>query len=134
MLERRAGHEDQISISVRLGGVRCGVALLAVFVVEYAGAKLLGISGSGLFIPLCQRIVMSARPGQPNVVYLPTDDSVHLDGVRLRQFWQMPWVVCFCVTGERPQWLFRDEVTREVFAWCCREANVALSMRSVRLT
>ena len=134
MLERRAGHEDQISISVRLGGVRCGVALLAVCVVEYAGAKLLGISGSRLFIPLCQRIVMSARPGQPNVVYLPTDDSVYLDGVRLRQLWQRPWVVCFCVTGERPQWLFRDEVTREVFAWRCREANVALSMRSVRLT
>ena len=134
MLERRAIHEDQISISVRLGGVRCGVAPLAVFVVEYAGAKLLGISGSGLFRPLCQRIVMSARPGQPNVVYLPTDDSVYLDGVRLRQLWQMPRVVCFCVTDERPQWLFRDEVTREVFAWRCREANVALSMRSVRLT
>ena len=134
MLERRAGHEDQISISVRLGGARFGVALLAVFVLEYAGAKLLGISGSGLFIPLCQRIVMSARPGQSSVLYLPTDDSMHLDGARLRQFWQMPWVVCFCVTGERPQWLFRDEVTREVFAWCCRESNVALSMRSVRLT
>jgi len=52
VLERRAGHEDQISISVRSGGVHYGVALLAVFVVEYAGAKLLGISGSGLFITL----------------------------------------------------------------------------------
>jgi len=33
----------------------------------------------------------------------------------------MPWAVCFCITGERPQWLFYDEVSRE--------ANLALRIQ-----
>ena len=129
MPDRCAEREEQVSIALRLGRLRFSVALLGVFVLGYAGIKLLGISGSGLFIPLCHRIVMSSRPGQSGVVYLPTG-AAHLDGARLQQFWQMPWAVCFCVSGERPQWLFRDEVGPEVFAWCCRETNLALSMRS----
>lgn len=128
MLERCAGSEEQISVPLQVGRLRCCVALIGVVVLECAGAKLLGITGSGLFLPLCQRVVMSARPGQLSSINLPTTDAMHLDPARLQQFWQMPWAVCFCIAGARPQWLFYDEVNREVFAWCCREANLALRM------
>ena len=128
MLERGADSEGQISVPLQLGRLRCCVALLGVVVLECTGAKLLGITGSGLFIPLSQRMVMSARSGRLSSIKLPTADAVHLDATRLQQFWQMPWAVCFCIAGARPQWLFYDEVSREIFAWCCREANLALRM------
>ena len=57
MPDRCAEREEQVSIALRLGRLRFSVALLGVFVLEYAGIKLLGISGSGLFIPLRYRII-----------------------------------------------------------------------------
>ena len=129
-----AASEGKISISVHLGRLRFGVALLGVVILEYAGAKLLGISGSGLFVPLCQRVVMAAWPGQLGRLNLPTTDLTHIDATQLQQFWQTPWAVCFCVVGERPRWLFCDEVSREAFAWCSREANLALRMPSAGST
>ena len=128
MSQRGADSAEQISVPLQLGRLRCCVALLGVVVLECAGAKLLGITGSGLFIPLSHRMIMSAQPGRWSSIKLPITDSVHLYATRLQQFWQMPWAVCFCIAGARPQWLFSDEVSREVFAWCCREANLALRM------
>ncbi len=129
MMQRGADSEEQISVPLQVGRLRFCVALLGVVVLECAGAKLLGITGSGLFLPLCQRMVMSAQLGRFSSIKLPTTESAHLEATRLQQFWQMPWAVCFCITGERPQWLFYGQVSREVFAWCCREANLALRIQ-----
>ena len=82
-----------------------------------------------------QRLPSSARPGQCGELRLPQIDADgphwRLDGAALRQFWQMPWAICLCVTGNRPQWLFYDEVERGVFVQCCREAHLALHTASV---
>ena len=129
-----AASEGKISISVHLGRSRFGVALLGVVILDYAGAESLGNRGSGLFVPLCQRVVMAAWPRQLSSLNLPTTDTTHIDATQLQQFWQTPWALCFCVVGERPQWLFCDEVRREAFAWCSREANLALRMPSAGST
>ena len=86
-------------------------------------------------LPVCQRLLSAARPGQYGELRLPQIDADgphwRLDGAALRQFWQMPWAICLCVTGNRPQWLFYDEVERGVFVQCCREAHLALHTASV---
>lgn len=113
--------------------MRFGVALVISLVLEYTGWRLLGVSGSGLMVPLCQRLLWAARPGRSSALCLPKAQELHsqpsnsIDARRLRQFWQMPWAVCFCTDGAAPQWLFRDEVSRATFVQCCREAHLALS-------
>ena len=118
--------------------MRFGAALMASVVVEYTGWRLLGVSGSGLMVPLCQRLLWTARPGRRSSLRLPKaqeqrlQSSTSIDAQRLQQFWQMPWAVCFCTDGAAPQWLFRDEVSRAVFVQCCREAHLALSSNPAR--
>ncbi len=68
--------------------------------VEYSGWRLLGASGCGIMLPVCQRLLSSAQPGQCGELRLPQIDADgpdwHLDGVALRQFWQMRWAICLC--------------------------------------
>jgi hypothetical protein len=136
MSDRQYGLPEQLVIPLCFGVTRLCVALSLVVVLGYAGWCLLGMSGIGLMAPICQRMLGSAWPGRQYQLWLPKAElnGAHggwsLDGHHLRQFWQMPWAICLCVTGARPQWLFRDEVSRGVFVQCCREAHLALSKAS----
>ena len=135
MVQGQAVFVQCMIVPMRNGRLRFLTALLAVVVVEYSGWRLLGASGCGIMLPVFQRLLSSARPGQCGELRVPQIDADgphwRLDGAALRQFWQMPWAICLCVTGNRPQWLFYNEVERGVFVQCCREAHLALHTASV---
>ena len=52
-MQRGADSEEQNTVPLQVDRLRICVALPGVVVLEFAGAKLLGINGSGLFLPLC---------------------------------------------------------------------------------
>ena len=89
MVQGQAGFV-QCMIVQRNGRLRFLTALLAVVVVEYSGWRLLGASGCGLMLPVCQRLLSAARPGQYGELRLPQIDADgphwRLDGAALRQF------------------------------------------------
>jgi hypothetical protein len=90
----------------------------------YAGVKLLGLAGLGLFAMACHRSVVQALLGQSLHVHLPGwfDNPTHslqqitLDEAAQVQSWQLSWALCLCFSKLPPQWVFADEVDAGTFA------------------
>lgn len=99
----------------------------------YAGVKLLGLAGLGLFAMACHRFVVQALLGQSLHVHLPGwfDNPTHslqqitLDEVAQVQSWQLSWALCLCFSKLPPQWVFADEVDAGTFAALKRLVKVA---------
>ena len=101
----------------------------------YAGVKLLGLAGLGLFAMACHRFVVQALLGQSLHVHVhllgwfdnPTHSlqQITLDEAAQVQSWQLSWALCLCFSKLPPQWVFADEVDAGTFAALKRLVKVA---------
>jgi hypothetical protein len=99
----------------------------------YAGAKLLGLTGFGLFAMACHSYLMHAIADKFLYLHLPGEfdnparslQQISLNEPMHIQSWQLNWALCLCFQGQPPQWVFVDEVDAGTFAALSRLVKVA---------